>query len=67
MDDDITIARNARLERIIDLAESRLGLDPADLEPYGHYKAKLSPRLIQDLENRPDGKLILGRDADAGR
>ena len=59
MDDDITIARNTRLERIVDLAQSRLGLDPADLEPYGHYKSKLSPRLIQDLETRPDGKLIL--------
>ncbi len=59
MDDDITIARNTRLERILDLAESRLGLDPADLEPYGHYKAKLSPRLVSELESRPDGKLIL--------
>ena len=59
MDDDITIARNTRLERILDLAESRLGLDPADLEPYGHYKAKLSPQLVSELESRPDGKLIL--------
>ena len=59
MDDDITIARNTRLERVLDLAESRLGLDPADLEPYGHYKAKLSPRLVNELESRPDGKLIL--------
>ena len=59
MDDDITIARNTRLERVLDLAESRLGLDPADLEPYGHYKAKLSPRLVNGLESRPDGKLIL--------
>ncbi len=59
MDDDITIARNTRLERVLDLAESRLGLDPADLEPYGHYKAKLSPRLVDDLQARPDGKLIL--------
>ena len=59
MDDDITIARNTRLERVLDLAESRLGLDPADLEPYGHYKAKLSPRLVNELEARPDGKLIL--------
>ena len=59
MDDDITIARNTRLERIVDLAQSRLGLDPADLEPYGHYKAKLSPQLVSELESRPDGKLIL--------
>ncbi len=59
MDDDITIARNTRLERVLDLAQSRLGLDPADLEPYGHYKAKLSPQLVNELESRPDGKLIL--------
>ncbi len=59
MDDDITIARNAKLERISDLAKSRLGIDPEDLEPYGHYKAKLSSELIAKLEGRPDGKLIL--------
>ncbi|MBN1240026.1 MAG: formate--tetrahydrofolate ligase [Gammaproteobacteria bacterium] len=59
MNDDITIARNAKLERISELAEQRLGIDPADLEPYGHYKAKLSADLIEDLESRPDGKLIL--------
>jgi formate--tetrahydrofolate ligase len=59
MDDDITIARNAELERIADLAQSRLGIDPKDLEPYGHYKAKLSSDLIARLENKPDGKLVL--------
>ena len=59
MNDDITIARNAKLERISELAERRLGIDPADLEPYGHYKAKLSSDLIERLQNRPDGKLVL--------
>jgi formate--tetrahydrofolate ligase len=59
MNDDITIARAAKLERIGELAERRLGVDPADLEPYGHYKAKLSADLLDDLQNRPDGKLIL--------
>ncbi len=59
MDDDITIARNTQLERVLDLAKARLGVDPADLEPYGHYKAKLSPRLVDELEARPDGKLVL--------
>ena len=59
MNDDITIARNAKLERISELAERRLGIDPSDLEPYGHYKAKLSSELIQRLQSRPDGKLIL--------
>jgi formate--tetrahydrofolate ligase len=59
MDDDITIARNAKLERISDLAEGRLGIDPSDLEPYGHYKAKLSSSLLAELDTRPGGKLIL--------
>jgi formate--tetrahydrofolate ligase len=59
MDDDITIARNAELTRIADLAKLKLGIDSADLEPYGHYKAKLSPQLISKLQSRPDGKLIL--------
>jgi formate--tetrahydrofolate ligase len=59
MDDDITIARNTKLTRIAELAQDRLGIDPAELEPYGHYKAKVSPRLIDSIQDRPDGKLIL--------
>jgi formate--tetrahydrofolate ligase len=59
MNDDITIARNAKLERISELAQRRLGIDPSDLEPYGHYKAKLSRGLIERLQDKPDGKLIL--------
>jgi formate--tetrahydrofolate ligase len=59
MDDDITIARNAKLEKVVELAKSRLDIDPDDLEPYGHYKAKVSPRLIEKLQDRPDGKLVL--------
>jgi formate--tetrahydrofolate ligase len=41
---------------IYEVAES-LGIDPADLEPYGHYKAKLSPRAYRDKPRR--GKLVL--------
>jgi len=59
MDADITIARNAKLEKIADLAKSKLGIDPDDLEPYGHYKAKVSKRLIDSLQDKPDGKLVL--------
>jgi formate--tetrahydrofolate ligase len=59
MDDDITIARNAKLTRITELAESRLGVSPDVLEPYGHYKAKVSKRLIDSLVDKPDGKLVL--------
>ena len=59
MDADITIARNAKLEKISELAEAKLGLNPDDLEPYGHYKAKVSKRLVDSLADKPDGKLVL--------
>ena len=59
MDADITIARNAKLERIAELAKSKLGIEPDDLEPYGHYKAKVSKQLIDSLKDKPDGKLVL--------
>ncbi len=56
---DIDIAQRARLERIIPLAEKRLGIPDEHLEPYGHYKAKISLDYLESLANRPDGKLIL--------
>ncbi|MFN5745462.1 MAG: formate--tetrahydrofolate ligase [Methylococcaceae bacterium] len=56
---DIEIARQARMLPIIDLARDRLGIPAASLDPYGHYKAKLSLDYIQSLNARPDGKLIL--------
>jgi formate--tetrahydrofolate ligase len=59
MDADITIARNAKLEKIAELAKAKLGVDPNDLEPYGHYKAKVSKRLVDSLQTKPDGKLVL--------
>jgi formate--tetrahydrofolate ligase len=59
MDADITIARNTKLERITELAKARLGIDPDDLEPYGHYKAKVSKKLVESLKSKPDGKLVL--------
>jgi formate--tetrahydrofolate ligase len=59
MDDDITIARNTKLTPIVELAQSKLGIDPGELEPYGHYKSKLSKELVKKLEANEDGKLIL--------
>ena len=44
------------MKPIIDVARS-LGIQPADLEPYGHYKAKLSLKAFRDLPRR--GKLVL--------
>jgi len=56
---DIEIAQQARLKRISALALERLGIPEENLEPYGHYKAKISLEYLDSLKGRPDGKLIL--------
>jgi formate--tetrahydrofolate ligase len=56
---DIEIAQRAKLRRISELAGDRLGIPEAALEPYGHYKAKLSLEYLESLADGPDGKLIL--------
>ncbi|SMF95428.1 Formate-tetrahydrofolate ligase [Methylomagnum ishizawai] len=56
---DIEIAQQAQMRPIIDLAGDRLGIPAQHLDPYGHYKAKLSLDYIRSLNDRPDGKLIL--------
>lgn len=55
---DIEIAQQASMRRITEIAE-KLGIDEMHLEPYGHYKAKVSLDFIDSLKDRPDGKLIL--------
>jgi formate--tetrahydrofolate ligase len=56
---DIEIAQAAKKRPIMELAKERLGIGPENLEPYGHYKAKLSMDFIKSLKNKPNGKLIL--------
>lgn len=56
---DVEIANAAQAWPIAKVAEERLGIDPDQLIPYGHDKAKLPPRLLDELEARPDGKLVL--------
>ncbi len=55
---DIEIAQSAKLLPVAQLAE-KLGVREEELEPYGRYKAKLSPALMKRLAGKPDGKLIL--------
>ncbi len=55
---DIEIAAQAKMKRITDVAAA-MGIHPEELEPYGHYKAKLSDDLLARLQDRPDGKLVL--------
>ncbi|HEY6451338.1 MAG TPA: formate--tetrahydrofolate ligase [Steroidobacteraceae bacterium] len=59
MTTDIEIAQKASLQRITELAGKRLGIEEQYLEPYGHYKAKVSLDFVHSLAGRPDGKLIL--------
>jgi formate--tetrahydrofolate ligase len=56
---DIDIAQAAKKRPIMDIAREKLGIGPENLEPYGHYKAKLSMDFIKSLKDRPNGKLIL--------
>ncbi|MEY4730512.1 MAG: Formate--tetrahydrofolate ligase [Pseudomonadota bacterium] len=56
---DIEIAQKAKMHRIVELARERLGISDEHLEPYGHYKSKLSLSYIDSLKNKPNGKLIL--------
>ena len=56
---DIEIAQQAKLKRIAGLATDRLGIPEEGIEPYGHYKAKLSSEFLAGLSGKPDGKLIL--------
>ena len=55
---DIEIARNAKLENIIKIAE-KVGLEEDDLEIYGKYKAKINQQAIDRLSDNKDGKLVL--------
>jgi len=56
---DIEIAQRARMQRISTLASERLGIPDDALEPYGHYKAKISLDYLESLKDRKDGRLIL--------
>jgi formate--tetrahydrofolate ligase len=56
---DIEIAQKANKKRIVDLANDQYGIESEHLEPYGHYKAKLSLKYIESLKDKEDGKLVL--------
>ena len=56
---DIEIAREATLQNILEIAKKKLNIEEKFLEPYGHYKAKLSFDYIKSLDKNKSGKLIL--------
>jgi len=56
---DIEISQAAKKRPILDIAKEKLGIAAENLEPYGHYKAKVSMDYIKSLQSKPNGKLIL--------
>ena len=56
---DIEISQAATKRPIMDIARERLGIAAENLEPYGHYKAKVSMDYVKSLKGKPNGKLIL--------
>jgi len=55
---DIEIAQAATMLPINQIGE-KLGIPAKALEPYGHYKAKISLEYLAKLPERPQAKLIL--------
>lgn len=59
MNSNIEIAQSASKRTIIELAEEWANIPSEALEPYGHYKAKLSLEYAARIADEPNGKLIL--------
>ena len=55
---DIQIAQETTMNHIQDIAK-QAGIDEKYLEQYGNYKAKVDYKLISDMADKKDGKLIL--------
>jgi formate--tetrahydrofolate ligase len=55
---DVQIAQEAKMLPITEVAE-QLGLEEDDLVQYGKYKAKIKLDVLEKLEDKEDGKLVL--------
>lgn len=58
MKTDIQIAQEAKIVNIMEIAK-KIGLDEDSIEQYGKYKAKVDLKVLKNLENKKDGKLVL--------
>jgi formate--tetrahydrofolate ligase len=56
---DIEIAQQARMDKIMGLATEKLGIPEDEMEPFGHYKAKVSLNYLDQLPEKKDSRLIL--------
>lgn len=55
---DIEIAHQAKMKKITEVAAA-VGIKEDELEPYGHYKAKISDSVYNRLKDKKDGRLVL--------
>ncbi len=58
MKTDVQIAQEAKMLPITEVA-AKLNIDEDRLVHYGKYKAKVSLDLLEELSDKPDGKLVL--------
>jgi formate--tetrahydrofolate ligase len=56
---NIDIAQAAKMRRITEVAQERLGIPEDALEAFGKYKAKISLDYLAKLDGRKQGKLVL--------
>ena len=66
---DIEISQAAKMRPIIDVARDKLGIPAEHVQPYGHYKAKISLDYIASLDSQARRQADPGHGdhADAGR
>lgn len=55
---DIEIAQECELKVINEIAE-KLNIPDGYVENYGRFKAKIDYRILEDLKDKPNGKLVL--------
>lgn len=55
---DIEIAQETPIRHIREIADT-VGIEAKYLEQYGNYKAKVNYKLLSEVADKPDGKLIL--------
>lgn len=55
---DIQIAQEVEMSSIGEIADAA-GIDEKYVEMYGNYKAKIDYRMLDDMADKPDGKLVL--------
>lgn len=58
MKTDIQICQQSKMEHITKIAD-KAGIDNKYIEQYGNYKAKVDYKVLDQLKDREDGKLIL--------